>query len=338
MALAVGRRALPRYGHRFSRHDFTLPQLFAILVLRQFTRNDYRGIVATLIDWPTLCGDMQLHKVPHFTTLQKAERRLLRDALIRRMLAQTVALLHRHPDTSLETSPLIAEAIERAAADSTGFELDGASRYFVRRKARSPGLYQTTTYRRFGKLGVVADCDNHLILGTHATMGPRPDVDQLLPLMGGMCVNAVPQRLIADAGYDSEPNHILLREYLNITSLIPATAGRPTLKLPTGKWRYLMATDFDDETYGQRWQVETVMFMLKRHFGSALTSRKYQTRRREMNLRAVTHNLMILLPAELFYRAGQNMIRRICGNLRGSYRGALDPPRAAGRRCRDLKD
>ena len=35
MALAVGRRALPRYGHRFSRHDFTLPQLFAILVLRQ---------------------------------------------------------------------------------------------------------------------------------------------------------------------------------------------------------------------------------------------------------------------------------------------------------------
>ncbi|QNN23189.1 transposase [Planctomycetales bacterium ZRK34] len=64
-----------------------------------------------------------------------------------------------------------------------------------------------------------------------------------------------------------------------------------------------MATAFDDETYGQRWQVETVMFMLKRHFGSALTSRKYQTRRREMNLRAVTHNLMILRFAELFYRA-----------------------------------
>ncbi|MBI1370669.1 MAG: transposase [Planctomycetes bacterium] len=69
------------------------------------------------------------------------------------------------------------------------------------------------------------------------------------------------------------------------------------MKLPAGKWRWLMATDFDDETYGQRWQVETVMFMLKRHLGAALTARKYQTRRREMNLRAITHNLMILLPA-----------------------------------------
>jgi hypothetical protein len=68
-------------------HDFTLPQLFAILVLRQFTRNDYRGIVAMHIDWPTLCSDMQLAKVPHFTTLHKAERRLLCDALIRRLLA-----------------------------------------------------------------------------------------------------------------------------------------------------------------------------------------------------------------------------------------------------------
>lgn len=28
-----------------------------------------------------------------------------------------------------------------------------------------------------------------------------------------------------------------------------------------------MATNFDDETYGQRWQVETVMLMIKRHQG-----------------------------------------------------------------------
>jgi hypothetical protein len=58
-----------------------------------------------------------------------------------------VALLHRHPDGSPETLSLIAEAIELAAADSTGFELDGASRYFVRRRSRSPGIWQTTTYR-----------------------------------------------------------------------------------------------------------------------------------------------------------------------------------------------
>jgi len=55
-----------------------------------------------------------------------------------------------------------------------------------------------------------------------------------------------------------------------------------------------MQTEFDDEAYGQRWQVETVMYMLKQHQGDALTARKYQTRRREMGLMCVTHNIMIV--------------------------------------------
>ena len=55
-----------------------------------------------------------------------------------------------------------------------------------------------------------------------------------------------------------------------------------------------MATDFDEESYGQRWQSETVMFMLKQHQGEALSARKYHTRRREMALRCITHNVMIV--------------------------------------------
>ena len=40
-ALAAGRAALPEYGSRYSRRDYTQPQLFALLVLRQFLRTDY---------------------------------------------------------------------------------------------------------------------------------------------------------------------------------------------------------------------------------------------------------------------------------------------------------
>ena len=39
-ALAAGRAALPEYGSRFSRRDYTQAQLFALLVLRQFLRTD----------------------------------------------------------------------------------------------------------------------------------------------------------------------------------------------------------------------------------------------------------------------------------------------------------
>jgi hypothetical protein len=49
-ALAVGRRSFPAYGSRTSRHDFTQAQLFALLVLRQFLRTDYRGLVTLVAE------------------------------------------------------------------------------------------------------------------------------------------------------------------------------------------------------------------------------------------------------------------------------------------------
>ena len=64
-----------------------------------------------------------------------------------------------------------------------------------------------------------------------------------------------------------------------------------------------MAVNFDEETYGQRWQVETVMYMLKQQLGVSISARTDGTRQREMALIAITHNNMIVLPEELFYKA-----------------------------------
>ena len=143
-------------------------------------------------------------------------------------------------------------------------------------------------------LDIVVDCKSHIILSHVCGQGPRPDVDQLLPLMENMTGQVAPDQLLLDAGYDSEQNLEMLREYLGIESVIPAKIGRPTNKLPKGKWRRLMATNFDDESYGQRWQVETVMHMLKSRLGDALTARTYHARNREMGLMSLAHNLMIV--------------------------------------------
>jgi hypothetical protein len=70
-ALAAARAALPAYGSKFSRKDFTRHQHLAILALKQFLRTDYRGVVAHLADWSDLRADLGLARVPHFTTLQK---------------------------------------------------------------------------------------------------------------------------------------------------------------------------------------------------------------------------------------------------------------------------
>ena len=50
-------------------------------------------------------------------------------------------------------------------------------------------------------------------------------------------------------------------------------------------------------TYGQRWQVETVNSMIKRLLDSALTARTYWSQCREISLKAITLNVMILLAA-----------------------------------------
>jgi len=77
---AVGRRSFPPYGSRPSRHDFTQAQLFALLVLRQFLQTDYRGLVTLVAEWQELRKALGLRKVPHYSTLAYAARRLLPEA------------------------------------------------------------------------------------------------------------------------------------------------------------------------------------------------------------------------------------------------------------------
>jgi hypothetical protein len=77
-AMAAAERALPRYSHPCSPHKFTQHQLFAILVLRQFLRMDFRGVAQTLSEWSDLREALGLNRVPHYSTLCLAEQRLLK--------------------------------------------------------------------------------------------------------------------------------------------------------------------------------------------------------------------------------------------------------------------
>ena len=77
-ALEAGRRALPRYAHPNSPHKYTQAQLFAMLVLREFLRADYRKLVACLEQWSDLREVLALKQVPHYSTLCYAADRLLK--------------------------------------------------------------------------------------------------------------------------------------------------------------------------------------------------------------------------------------------------------------------
>jgi hypothetical protein len=77
-ALVVANEALPAYSAVHSPKKFTQPQLFAILVLRQFFKTDYRGIIALLEDMKDLRESLGLKALPHYSTLCYAEQRLIK--------------------------------------------------------------------------------------------------------------------------------------------------------------------------------------------------------------------------------------------------------------------
>jgi hypothetical protein len=77
IALEVARAEVPDYSSKFSPRRYTQPQLLALLALREFLKVDYRGLVALLRDWSDLRAALGLDRVPNFSTLQRAARRLL---------------------------------------------------------------------------------------------------------------------------------------------------------------------------------------------------------------------------------------------------------------------
>jgi hypothetical protein len=284
-ALMVGCRVLRTYANKFSPKRYTQAQLFACLTLKAFHKTDYRGITALLQDHADLRATLGLRAVPHFTTLQKASRRLLRLPKARRLFRATVRqFLGRR------------RRVHRAAFDSTGLDCGHRSTYYVRRRAKGENRWQTVLYSRFAKLEASFDCASHLMLAALVGRGPRPDSDRFVPLLDATRTEVHLDAALADAGYDSEPNHRYARETCGVRSFIPATAGRPTEKPPSGRYRRQMKQRLNARygRYGQRWQGETGWSMLKRRLARSVAGHKYWSQCRDLLLLAITYNLMLL--------------------------------------------
>jgi hypothetical protein len=304
VAYHLAGRLLPEHSCKFSRHDFTLSQLFACLVVREFFDLSYRRTEALLNDAPSWLADIGLARAPDHNTLWRAFDALLRQHRCQRMLDLLARLFAKAKLLTLRRQPL--------AIDSTCFEQRHRSNHYDRRCRRMsedalkrPGKWGTTVNAararrlvRIPKLAIAVDSGCHLILAAKVRIGngsDAPDFDDLL-------YNAWRRRrvavVVADAGYDSESNHRIARHDMGVRSIIPPGIGRPTSKLPSGRWRRHMARRFkrkaDQKLYGQRNQSETAHSMIKRNQSSALRSRTPERQKKEMMLKVLVHNIMLL--------------------------------------------
>jgi hypothetical protein len=180
---------------------------------------------------------------------------------------------------------------EQASIDSTGLESRFVSRHFLMRQGK-----RTSQYRRWTKLTIVADNGTHLIPAAEVSLGPSND-SPLLPEAVRQALEHIPiKRLLADAGYDSEENHRICRQELDIAStVIPINERNRQYSAIQGKYRNQMSRRFPKRLFGNRWQVESVFSRFKRKLGYALRATTEQSRATECLVRVLTYNLMILL-------------------------------------------
>lgn len=316
-AYRLGRKVLPDHTSTFSRHDFTLPQLFACLVLREFYGLGYRRTEHLLRDSPPWLADVGLAVAPDHNTLWRAFGAILGIRGVNRVLDLLAGSFARAKLLRLSRKPL--------ALDSTCFEQRHRSAHYDRRcrqmqlrsesregkkRQEKPGKWGASVNASRGrrvsalpKLSVAVAAACHLILAAKVRTGNGSDAPDFDELLYRAWKRADVKVVVADAGYDSEMNHRTARMDMGVRSIIPAGIGRPTEKLPSGRWRRHMAKRFarkaDQKQYAQRSQSETVHSMVKRNQGSALRSRTPERRKQEMLLRVLTHNIMLACEQDL---------------------------------------
>jgi len=76
VALEVATQVLPPYRTRFSKHQFTQPQLLAVLCLMRYEDWTFREAETRLREHQELRAALKLREVPDYTTLYRFLRRL----------------------------------------------------------------------------------------------------------------------------------------------------------------------------------------------------------------------------------------------------------------------
>lgn len=251
LALRLAARRLPEHTSRFSRKDFTQPQLMACLILRGSMGLTYRATHQLLRDAPGLRETLALSKAPHFTTIERFQNAPGMGELAEALLAELM----------LELGGGQRPEVREIAVDATGLHATGASAYFEHRVGRSAA---------FVKLSAVVICGAVLPCAMVLSWGRGNDMAQGPDAVRKAAAAVRASRLYADAGYDGERLHELCRERLGIESFI-----RPVPRTRDGsiRSRYRAQMTPLPAGYARRSHAESFFSALKRTTGHGLRAR-----------------------------------------------------------------
>ena len=278
----VAGRVLTERPHKFAPKLYTQPQLFACLLLKEYLHVDYRSAEEVIDASDHLRSILRLRRAPDYSTLWRFAQEKLTPELIEQALAETIRLL-----------PNAGEETHCVALDSTGLWTTHASRYFEARRGDTP-----RKQRSWVKWAAALWTEPQMVMAQRVRRGPCGDFSDLIPLADSATRLRDFDVLLADAGYDSEANHRHCREHLRMESLIPAKKRRSISVIAATPYRSLMVQALGSpgdprkrRLYGQRWKSETLVSVVKRKWGEALSARRETMQRTQALPRGLVYNL-----------------------------------------------
>ena len=146
--------------------------------------------------------------------------------------------------------------------------------------------------RRFLKLTIGAELRRQLVTSVKVRRGPRNDTIDFPPVVRKAHSVRPIGVGIGDKGYDSERNHVLLREELGAMSMIPPHVEGVPLWRTEGLYRKEMKRRFNERVYHQRAKDETIFSVVKRTMGDEMRSVRTKGLNNEIRVRMIAYNAM----------------------------------------------
>lgn len=267
-----------RYSYKFSKKMYGNWTHIVLLALRQRMDKSYREFVAILEMCTELLQVLGIAQAPHFTTLQKAARRL-RVSFLEKIMAGFILLT--------------MTVHVRTGIDATGFQLTRASAHYttVLKKSRKA----RRKIKKYLKLTTFVDLDKQIIIAHKIRRSPRNDTIDFAPAVrkGKKVLDKKGKKVRScdgDKGYDSEENRRVVVEELEAEDRIKIRNKDVPVHRTHGWYRKKFKRRCGRLRANYRSKDETIFSAIKKVEGSMIRSILVSMQNKELIFKEIAYN------------------------------------------------
>lgn len=278
IASCLKRLRVRKYNSKYSKKVFNNWIHIILLAIRQRMDKSYREF-CDIID---VCTEIQnllsISQVPHFTTLQKAAKRLRANFLEKVMAGFILFTLTINIKTGI---------------DATGLQPTRASAHYT--TVLKKNKKSRRKIKNHIKLTTYVDLDKQIIISQKIRRSPAHDNRDFKPvvLKGKKILSEAKKKIKsvdADKGYDAEENHRMVVEDLKAEDRIRLKNKDKPIWKTSGEYRKKAKRRIKRLRRNYRSKNETTFSVLKRVNGSTIRSIKVSMQNKEVLFKEIVYN------------------------------------------------